>query len=35
MLKEYLVRTFPKIKFTFIYQDKQNGLGDAVSCGKK
>lgn len=35
MLKVYLLKTFPELKFTFINQKEQKGLGHAILCGKK
>lgn len=33
MLKEYLLKNYPDKKFTFVEQEKQSGLGDAVLKG--
>ncbi|MEO0233616.1 MAG: sugar phosphate nucleotidyltransferase [candidate division WOR-3 bacterium] len=35
MLKEYLLKNYPDKKFTFVEQEKQSGLGDAVFIGLK
>lgn len=35
MLKEYLLKNYPDKKFTFVEQEKQSGLGDAVFRGLK
>ncbi|MEO0289192.1 MAG: sugar phosphate nucleotidyltransferase [candidate division WOR-3 bacterium] len=35
ILKEYLLKNYPDKKFTFVEQEKQSGLGDAVFRGLK
>jgi glucose-1-phosphate thymidylyltransferase len=35
MLKEHLLKNYPDKKFTFVEQEKQSGLGDAVFKGLK